>query len=85
MKILFLAFTSKEYKSDPVCTGGHGVVSDRADLTRKLTCMETWVPRVEEHGHEVIFFQGGADKVEFDALHKTLYVTESDSYDYFYL
>ena len=85
MKILFLAFTSKEYKSDPVCTGGHGVVSDRADLTRKLTCMETWVPRVEEHGHEVIFFQGGADKVEFDALHKTLHVTESDSYDYFYL
>ena len=85
MKILVLAFTSKEYKSEPIYTGTPGVYSDRADLTRKLPCMDTWVPRVEDLGHEVIFFDGGNDVVLYDEKNKLLHLTSSDSYDYHYL
>ena len=44
--------------------------------------METWVPRVEALGHEVIFYQGDSNEVRFDEKHKMLYLTEDDSYDY---
>ena len=68
MKILFLAFTSKIYKSEGIYTGTSSVYTDRADLTRKLSCMDTWVPRVEEKGHEVIFFDGGNNELLFDRI-----------------
>ena len=54
MKIVFLAFTSKKYD------GNHIKISD-ASLTRKMSCLETWVPKVESLGHKVIFFDGGND------------------------
>jgi hypothetical protein len=85
MKILVLAFTSKVYKSEPLYTGTPGVYTDRADLTRKLSCMDTWVPRVEDLGHEVIFFDGGNESVSYDEKNKLLHLTSSDSYDYHYL
>ena len=85
MKILLLAFTSKIYKSEGIYTGTSFVYTDRADLTRKLSCMDTWVPRVEEKGHEVIFFDGGNDELSFDVKNKILHLTCSDSYDYHYL
>lgn len=78
MKIIFLAFTSKKYD-------GHGIKIDRADLTRKMSCLETWVPRIEELGHEVIFFDGNNDVTHFDSKNKILHTTSDDSYDYHYL
>lgn len=78
MKIIFLGFTSQKYD-------GHGIRIDRADLTRKMSCMETWVPRVEEKGHEVIFFDGGYPETHFDEKNKVLHTSSDDSYDYHYL
>jgi len=77
-KILFLAYTSKKYK-------GHGIEIDRSDLTRKMSCMETWVPRIEALGHEVIFFDGGNDNQFFDKKNKTLHLISNESYDYHHL
>lgn len=84
-KILALAYTSKEYRSESMYTGTPSVYSDRADLTRKLPCMDTWVPRLEDAGHEVIFFDGSNSEVSFDKLNKILHLTSSESYDYFSL
>ena len=78
MKVIFLGFTSQKYD-------GHGIRIDRADLTRKMSCLETWVPRVEEKGHEVIFFDGGYGETHFDAKNKVLHTNTDDSYDYHYL
>lgn len=78
MKIIFLAFTSQKYD-------GHGIKIDRADLTRKMSCLETWVPRIEEKGHEVIFFDGGYTETNFDKKNKVLHTNANDSYDYHHL
>ena len=78
MKILFLAYTSQKYS-------GHNIHIDRPDLTRKMSCLETWVPRIEETGHEVIFFDGGYEEISFDKKNKILHTNVSDSYDYHYL
>lgn len=75
MKILFLAYTSKSYN-------GHGIKIDRADLTRKMSCLETWVPRIESLGHEVIFFDGSNQTQSFDGTNKTLHCIADESYDY---
>lgn len=78
MKIIFLAYTSKKYD-------GHHIKIDRPDLTRKMSCLETWVPRIEEHGHEVIFFDGGYDEIDFDSKNKILHTNVDESYDYHFL
>lgn len=85
MKLIVLAYTSKTYKSEPMYTGCQVVETDRADLTRKLPCMDTWVSRLKDKGYEVIFFDGDNSAVSFDAKNQLLHVTESDVYDYFYL
>ena len=77
-KILFLGFTSKKYK-------GHSIEIDRPDLTRKMSCMETWVPRIEALGHEVIFFDGGNDNQTFDKKNRILHLISNESYDYHHL
>lgn len=71
--ILFLAYTSKTYD--------HGIQIDRSDLTRKMSCMETWVPRIESLGHEVIFFDGGNESQSFDMKNKVLHLVSDESYD----
>jgi hypothetical protein len=78
MKIIFLAYTSKTYNS---C----GIHIDRADLTRKMSCMETWVSKIESCGHEVIFFDGNNPETSFNKKTKTLHTTADESYDYDYL
>ena len=75
MKVLFLAFTSKTYKHA-------GIQIDRPDLTRKMSCLETWVPRIESLGHEVLFFDGNNEELVYDKKNKILHTTEDDSYDY---
>lgn len=74
MKILFLGYTSKKYN-------GHSTIIDRPDLTRKMSCMETWVPRVEKLGHEVIFFDGSNDVQSFDKDNRILHVVADERYD----
>jgi hypothetical protein len=44
--------------------------------------METWVPRIEDRGHEVIFFDGNNESVSFDSKNKLLHLIEDDSYDH---
>jgi len=78
MRIVFLAYTSKTYSS---C----GITIERADLTRKLSCLETWVPRIESLGHEVIFFDGDSSTTAFDKKNKVLHTTANESYDYDHL
>jgi hypothetical protein len=78
MKILFLGFTSKKYD-------GHSIRIDRSDLTRKMSCMETWVPRIEKAGHEVIFFDGNNAEQSYDEKNKILHLISDESYDYNYL
>lgn len=78
MKIIFLGYTSQKYD-------GHGIKIPRADLTRKMSCLETWVPKVEQHGHEVIFFDGGYSETTFDKKNRVLHTTADDRYDYHYL
>lgn len=75
MRILFLAYTSKTYN-------GHGIKISRADLTRKMSCLETWVPRIKAKGHDVIFFGGGYMEQSYDELNHMLYLKSDESYDY---
>ena len=74
-KILFLAHTSKKYD-------GHNITIEDSSLTRKMACLETWVPQVERFGHEVIFFQGGSNEVIYDEKNRVLHLPIGDSYDY---
>jgi len=75
MKIIVLAYTSKTYN-------GHSIKIDRPDLTRKMSCMETWVPRIESLGHEVIFFDGSNVEQSFDKRNRLLHLVSDESYDY---
>lgn len=74
MKILFLGYTSKKYN-------GHSTIIDRPDLTRKMSCLETWVPRVEKLGHEVIFFDGSNEVQSFDKNNRILHLVADERYD----
>lgn len=74
MKILFLGYTSKRYD-------GHSTIIDRPDLTRKMSCMETWVPRIQKLGHEVIFFDGSNETQSFDAENHILHLVADERYD----
>ena len=74
-RILFLGHTSKEYN-------GHAIKIDRSDLTRRMSCLETWVPEVECQGHEVIFFQGNSDELKYDKLNHLLSLPICGDYDY---
>jgi hypothetical protein len=85
MKLIVLAYTSKTYKSERLYIPFDPIQSDRADLTRKLPCMDTWVPRLKKKGVEVIFFDGDNDEVSFDEKNQILHLKETDTYDYFYL
>lgn len=75
MKLVFLAFTSKEYN-------GNGIKISNALLTRKMSCMETWVPGVESLGHKVIFFDGDNNIVSYSHADRLLSLTQSESYDH---
>lgn len=75
MKLVFLAFTSKEYD-------GSGIKISNALLTRKMSCMETWVPKIEALGHKVIFFGGDSDSVSYSEPDRLLRLTQSESYDH---
>jgi hypothetical protein len=75
MKIIFLAFTSKKYD------GNHIKISD-VSLTRKMSCMETWVPKIESLGHKVIFFDGGNDKISYNSIDKILHCVSPETYDH---
>jgi len=80
-KLLVLAYTSKKYHMkniDPI------VMCDNPQLTRKLSCMDTWVSRLKNLGIETIFFDGDNSEVSFDEKNQVLHLTESDSYDYNY-
>ena len=85
MKVIVMAYTSKIYKSERAYIPCDPVYTERADLTRKLPCMDTWVSRLKEKGHEVIFFDGDNEEVSFDEKNQILHLTDSDEYDYFYL
>lgn len=74
MKILFLAYTSKIY-------AGSNMVIDRPDLTRKMSCLETWVPRVEKLGHEVVFFDGSNETQWYDEKNRILHTVADETYD----
>lgn len=75
MKILFLVTTCKTYNFS-------NIYIDRPDLTRKLSCLETWVPRVVDKGHDALFFEGNAEETIYDKQHKHLYLPINDEYDY---
>jgi hypothetical protein len=75
MKILFLVTTCKTYSFS-------NIFIDRPDLTRKLSCLETWVPRVIKKGHDVLFFEGDSEELIYDEQHKHLYLPINDEYDY---
>lgn len=75
MKILFLAYTSKYYN-------GSGIKIENPGLTRKMSCLETWVPKIESLGHKVIFFDGGNKEVSYDKDNKILHLIANESYDY---
>lgn len=85
MKLVVLAYTSKKYMSEKLYIPFDPIQTDRADLTRKLTCMDTWVSRLKDKGIEVIFFDGDNDEVSYDEKNQILHVVESDTYDYHYL
>jgi hypothetical protein len=74
-KILLLGHSSRIYD-------GNNIYIERADLTRRMACLETWVPAIESHGHEVIFFQGGCDQLSFSEKYKTLSLPLEVSYDH---
>jgi hypothetical protein len=74
-KILFLAHTSRVYD-------GHSIKIDRSDLTRKMSCLETWVPEVEYQGHEVVFFEGNAEEVKYDFNNRILSLPLPGEYDH---
>lgn len=75
MKILFLVLTCKTYNQSKIYI-------ERPDLTRKLSCLETWVPRAINLGHDVIFSSGGNESDQYDEQRLHLYLTLDDSYDY---
>ena len=75
MKILFLVTSCKTYSFS-------NIFIDRPDLTRKLSCLETWVPRVIGKGHDVLFFEGDAGSTYFNEQSKHLYLPINDEYDY---
>lgn len=75
MKILFLVTSCKTYSFS-------NIFIDRPDLTRKLSCLETWVPRVINKGHDVLFFEGDAEEIIYDEQRKHLYLPINDEYDY---
>ena len=75
MKIVFLAYTSKYYD-------GHGLKIENPGLTRKMSCLETWVPKIESLGHEVIFFDGSNSEQSYDKENKILHLLSNESYDY---
>lgn len=75
LKILFLGHTSKSYD-------GHSIKIDRSDLTRRMSCLETWVPEVEYQGHEVVFFEGSSDIIKYDPNNRLLSLPIDGSYDY---
>ena len=85
MKLIVLAYTSKTYMSERLYIPFDPIQSDRADLTRKLPCMDTWVSRLKDRGIEVIFFDGDNQEVSFDEKNQTLHLVETDTYDYYYL
>ena len=85
MKIIVLAYTSKKYMSEKNYIPFDPIQTDRADLTRKLPCMDTWVSRLKDMGIEVIFFDGDNDEESFDEKNQILHLTETDTYDYYYL
>ena len=68
MKLIFLVCTCKTYSFS-------NIIIDRPDLTRKLSCLETWVPRVIDKGYEVIFYSGDSETEYYDEQHKHLYLT----------
>lgn len=74
-KILFLGHTSKVYD-------GHSIKIDRSDLTRKMSCLETWVPEIEYQGHEVVFFEGNSEELKYDEVNRLLSLPVSGDYDY---
>lgn len=74
MKILFLVNTPTVYT-------GHTVEIDRPDLTRRLDCINTWVPEVLAAGHEVMFYVGGAEKDYYDEEMLTLYLKVETGYE----
>jgi hypothetical protein len=85
MKLIVLAYTSKKYMSEKLYIPFDPIQTDRADLTRKLPCMDTWVSRLKDKGIEVIFFDGDNEEVSFDEKNQTLHLVETDTYDYYYL
>jgi hypothetical protein len=85
MKLIVLAYTSKNYMSEKLYIPFDPIQSDRADLTRKLPCMDTWVSKLKDKNIEVIFFDGDNPEVSFDEKNQILHLTETDTYDYYYL
>jgi hypothetical protein len=75
MKYLFLTLTSKRHDHN-----GNFTI-ERCDLTRKIDCLNTWVPEVLDAGHDVLFFDGGNDKQKYNPDSLTLHLTESDEYE----
>ena len=75
MKILFLAYTSKYYN-------GCGIKIENPGLTRKMSCLETWVPKIESLGHKVIFFDGSNKELSYDKNNRILHLLSNESYDY---
>ena len=75
MNLIFLVCTCKVFNHANICI-------DRPDLTRKMSCLETWVPKVIEKGYEVIFYSGDNETEYYDEQHKHLYLTVEDEYDY---
>lgn len=75
MKFLFLTLTSKRHDHN-----GNFTI-ERCDLTRKLDCLNTWVPEVLDAGHEVLFFDGNNEKEIYNPDSLTLHLKDSDEYE----
>jgi hypothetical protein len=75
MKYLFLTLTSKRHDH------GGNLTIERCDLTRKVYCLNTWVPEVLDAGHDVLFFDGANKKELYNPDSLTLHLTESDEYE----
>lgn len=75
MKFLFLTLTSKRHDHN-----GNFTI-ERCDLTRKIDCLNTWVPEVLDNNYEVLFFDGGNEKTSYNPDSLTLHLTESDEYE----
>jgi hypothetical protein len=75
MKFLFLTLTSQKHDH-----GGNLTIL-RCDLTRKIECLNTWVPDVLDYGHDVLFFDGGYEKLTYDPDALILHLTDCDDYE----